>query len=162
MRLWCRAPAADWEREALPIGSGARRRGRLRPRQLARPRPAALAAVREDLDDRGRLAPDAVAAAPGQPRRGYGAHQTLGDLRIDVTGAPDAPDASYRRTLDLRQAVADVAYTHQGTRHTREFFASHPDAVIVGRLGADRPGAVTRILRTTSPRTTCGTPPTRS
>ncbi|ARX81303.1 alpha-L-fucosidase [Streptomyces alboflavus] len=116
------------------------------------PRPDALAAVRGDLDDRGRLAPDAVAAALGQPRRGYGAHQTLGDLRIDVAGAPACPDTSYRRALDLRQAVASVAYTHQGTRHTREFFASHPDGVLVGRLGADRPGAVTCTLRTTSPR----------
>lgn len=179
LRLWYRAPAADWEREALPIGGGAlcamvfgsltSERLQLNEKTLwtggpgaeggydhgnwRAPRPDALAAVRGDLDDRGRLAPDAVAAALGQPRRGYGAHQTLGDLRIDVAGAPDAPDASYRRALDLREAVATVAYTHQGTRHTREFFASHPDGVLVGRLGADRPGAVTCTLRTTSPRT---------
>ncbi|GHC53085.1 alpha/beta hydrolase [Streptomyces flavofungini] len=178
LRLWYRAPAADWEREALPIGGGAlcamvfgalaSERLQLNEKTLwtggpgadggydfgnwRAPRPGALTTVRTDLDDRRRLDPEAVATALGQPRRGYGAHQTLGDLHIDVVGAPDAPDASYRRALDLREAVASVAYTHQGARHTREFFASHPDGVLVGRLGADRPGAVTCTLRTTSPR----------
>ncbi|QIB49350.1 glycoside hydrolase family 95 protein [Streptomyces aureoverticillatus] len=178
LRLWYRTPAADWEREALPIGSGAlgamvfgtlaSERLQLNEKTLwtggpgakdgydfgnwRAPRPDALDAVQRDLDEHGRLAPDAVAARLGQARRGYGAHQTLGDLHIDVPGAPDAPDASYRRALDLREAVADVTYTHQGARHTREFFASHPDGVIVGRLAADRPGAVTCTLRYTSPR----------
>ncbi|MET9969693.1 glycoside hydrolase N-terminal domain-containing protein, partial [Streptomyces sp. NPDC006356] len=37
-------------------------------------------------------------------------------------------------------------------RHQREFFASHPDGVIVGRLATDRPAGVNFTLRHTSPR----------
>ncbi|MFE0054536.1 glycoside hydrolase N-terminal domain-containing protein [Streptomyces sp. NPDC059003] len=178
LRLWYRSPAADWEREALPIGGGALGAmvfGTLTSERLQfnektlwtggpgardgydfgnwrEPRPGALEAVRRDLDAHGRLTPDAVAADLGQARRGYGAHQTFGDLRVDVPGAPAAADATYHRALDLREAVATVAYTHQGTRHSREFFASHPDGVLVGRLTADRPAAVTCTLHYTSPR----------
>ncbi|MFE0102328.1 glycoside hydrolase N-terminal domain-containing protein [Streptomyces sp. NPDC059009] len=176
--LWYGAPAADWEREALPLGNGALGAmvfGTLASERLQfnektlwtggpgaqdgydfgnwrAPRPGALDAVRADLDDRVRLDPDAVAARLGQAKRGYGAHQTFGDLHLDLEGAPDTPGPDYRRTLDLADALATVTYTHQQARHTREFFASYPDGVLVGHLTADRPGAVTCTLRYTSPR----------
>lgn len=176
--LHYRAPAADWERETLPIGCGALGAniwGTLASERLTfnektlwtggpgsaegydfgnwtAPRPGALDGVRERLDAEGSLAPDEVAAALGQARRGYGAYQVFGELRLDIPGAPAAPDASYRRSLDLRTALATVTYTQDGTVHTREYFASHPGAVIGGRLTADRPGQVSFTLRHTSPR----------
>ncbi|MFH8609840.1 glycosyl hydrolase family 95 catalytic domain-containing protein [Streptomyces sp. NPDC018029] len=176
--LWYETPAADWEREALPVGNGALGAmifGTLTSERLQfnektlwtggpgsregydfgnwrAPRPSALDAVREALDEKGRLAPDAVAAELGQARRGYGAHQTFGDLHIDVPGAPAAPDATYRRALDLGQGLASVTYVHEQVRHHREFFASYPDRVIVGRLSADCAAQVTCTLRYTSPR----------
>lgn len=175
------APAAGWERESLPIGGGALGAsvfGTLASEQLTfnektlwtggpgsaqgydfgnwtAPRPGALAGVQQRLDSQGALGPDTVAAELGQPRRGYGAYQVFGDLRLDLPNAPAAPDASYRRTLDLRNALAAVTYTHQEARHTREFFVSHPGRVIAGRLGADRPGQVSFTLRYTSPRSDC-------
>ncbi|MCX4850148.1 glycoside hydrolase family 95 protein [Streptomyces sp. NBC_00893] len=175
------APAADWERESLPIGGGALGAsvfGTLASEQLTfnektlwtggpgsaqgydfgnwtAPRPGALAGVRQRLDSEGALGPDAVAAELGQARRGYGAYQVFGDLRLDLPTAPAAPDASYRRTLDLRNALAAVTYTHQQVVHTREFFVSHPGRVIAGRLAADRPGQVSFTLRHTSPREDC-------
>lgn len=173
-----RAPAGDWERESLPIGGGALGasvHGTLASELLTlnektlwtggpgsaggydfgnwtAPRPGVLTGVQERLDNEGGLGPEAVAAELGQPRRGYGAYQVLGELHLDVPGAPAAPDASYRRGLDLRTALASVAYTHEGVAHTREFFVSHPGSVIAGRLAADRPGQVTFTLRYTSPR----------
>ncbi|MEU8504667.1 glycoside hydrolase family 95 protein [Streptomyces brevispora] len=173
------APAADWERESLPIGGGALGasvHGTLATERLTfnektlwtggpgsaegydfgnwtAPRPDALAGVRRRLDSEGALGPDAVAAELGQARRGYGAYQVFGDLLLDVPGAPAAPDASYRRSLDLSTALATVAYTQGGAAHSREFFVSHPGGVIGGRLTADRPGRVTFTLRYTSPRT---------
>ncbi|MGW2230569.1 glycoside hydrolase family 95 protein [Streptomyces formicae] len=176
--LWYRTPAADWEREALPIGNGALGAmvfGTLATERLQfnektlwtggpgsregydfgnwrAARPGALDAVRAELDEKGRLAPDAVVGELGQARRGYGAHQTFGDLRIDVPGTPDAPDGSYRRSLDLGQGLATVAYRRQQVLHRREFFASHPDGVIVGKLSATRAAQVTCTLRYTSPR----------
>ncbi|MEV7192082.1 glycoside hydrolase family 95 protein [Streptomyces sp. NPDC093510] len=176
--LWYDAPAADWEREALPVGNGALGAmvfGTLTSERLQfnektlwtggpgsregydsgnwrEPRPGALDAVRDELDEKGRLAPDAVAAGLGQARRGYGAHQTFGDLHIDVPGAPAVPDATYRRALDLGRGLATVTYLHEQARHRREFFASYPHGVIVGRLSADRPAQVTCTFRHTSPR----------
>lgn len=172
------APAADWESESLPIGGGALGasvHGTLATERLTfnektlwsggpgsadgydfgnwtAPRPGTLDAVRQRLDAEGALGPDAVAAELGQSRRGYGAYQVFGDLMIDVPGAPAAPDASYRRALDLRTALATVGYTRDGAAHTREYFASYPGAVIGGRFTADRPGQVTLTLRYTSPR----------
>ncbi|WP_369166700.1 glycoside hydrolase N-terminal domain-containing protein [Streptomyces sp. R28] len=176
--LWYAAPAADWEREALPIGNGALGAmvfGTLASERLQfnektlwtggpgstqgydhgnwrAPRPDAISAVQDELDARTTLDPESVADRLGQPRIGYGAHQTFGDLHLDLPGAPTTTPADYRRELDLDNAVASVSYTHQGVRHQRDFFASHPDGVIVGRLGADRPGSVTFTLRHTSPR----------
>ncbi|MFE5813606.1 glycoside hydrolase N-terminal domain-containing protein [Streptomyces sp. NPDC056479] len=176
--LWYAAPAADWEREALPIGNGALGAmvfGTLASERLQfnektlwtggpgsaqgydhgnwrAPRPGAITAVQDDLDASTTLDPESVADRLGQPRIGYGAHQTFGDLHLDLPDAPTTPPADYRRTLDLDIGVASVAYTHQGVRHQRDFFASHPDGVIVGRLGADRPAGITFTLRHTSPR----------
>lgn len=178
LRLWYATPAADWEREALPIGNGALGAmvfGTLASERLQfnektlwtggpgskggydsgnwrAPRPGALDGVRAELDAEGRLTPDAVADRLGQARRGYGAHQTFGDLHIDVPGAPAGPDAGYRRALDLAQGLATVTYEHQQVRHRREFFASYPHGVIVGRLSADRAAEVTCTLRHSSPR----------
>ncbi|MFF3488383.1 glycoside hydrolase N-terminal domain-containing protein [Streptomyces sp. NPDC002701] len=176
--LWYAAPAADWEREALPIGNGALGAmvfGTLASERLQfnektlwtggpgsvqgydhgnwrTARPGALTAVRERIDAGTRLDPDTVAAELGQSRVGYGAHQIFGDLHIDVPDAPTAPPDTYRRALDLADAVATVVYTHRQVRHQREFFASYPDGVLVGRLSADRPGSVTCTFRHSSPR----------
>lgn len=176
--LHYRAPAAGWERESLPIGGGALGasvHGRLASELLTFnektlwtggpgsaqgydfgnwtiPRPGALAAVQSRLDSEEALGADTVAAELGQARRGYGAYQVFGELRLDVPGAPAAPDASYRRGLDLRTALASVDYTHEGVAHAREFFVSHPGSVIAGRLTADRGGQVAFTLRYTSPR----------
>ncbi|THC48648.1 glycoside hydrolase family 95 protein [Streptomyces sp. A1499] len=178
LRLWYATPAADWEREALPIGNGALGAmvfGTLASERLQfnektlwtggpgskggydfgnwrAPRPGALDGVRAELDAEGRLAPDAVADRLGRARRGYGAHQTFGDLHIDVPGAPAEPGAGYRRALDLAQGLATVTYERQQVRHHREFFASYPHGVIVGMLFADRAGEVTCTLRYSSPR----------
>ncbi|MFE4367678.1 glycoside hydrolase N-terminal domain-containing protein [Streptomyces sp. NPDC056835] len=171
-------PAADWERESLPIGSGALGAsvfGTLATERLTlnektlwtggpgaaggydhgnwtQPRPGVLASVQRRLDTEGKLTPEAVAAELGQPKHGFGAYQVLGDLELAVPGAPSAPDGSYRRTLDLASALAAVTYTHQGVAYTREFFASYPGKVIVGRFSANQPGKIGFTLRYTSPR----------
>jgi len=48
----------------------------------------------------------------------------------------------YLRELDLETGVARVCYAFKGVRYTREYFASHPDGVVVMHLTADRPGAI--------------------
>jgi alpha-L-fucosidase 2 len=50
--------------------------------------------------------------------------------------------ARYRRSLDLRNAVAGVDYEAGGVNHQRRYFSSAPDEVMVAKLSADRPGAL--------------------
>ncbi len=50
--------------------------------------------------------------------------------------------AHYRRALDLDRAVALTEYEIDGVRFLREVFASPADDVLVVRIAADRPGAV--------------------
>ncbi|MEV8310077.1 glycoside hydrolase family 95 protein [Streptomyces flavidovirens] len=176
--LWYDKPAAGWEREALPIGNGAmgakifggvaREQLQLNEKSLwtggpgsaegydhgdwPKPRPGAIAGVREIIGQEGAMDPGEVSRRLGNPRYatvgkvpGFGDYQNFGDLFLDVPGAP-APPTAYRRTLDLADAVATVSYSDGRTRFTREYFASHPGGVIAGRICADRPGEVSFTL----------------
>jgi len=173
--LWYEQPARDWQREALPIGNGAlgamvfggvgTERLQLNEKTLwtggpgsaggygyggwPQPRPGAVAAVRDRIGAAGALPAAEVVAALGTPRRGYGAYQPLGDLFLDLVPAPGEAGTvtGYRRELDLADGVARVGFTLAGVRHTRSYFASYPGNVIVARLTADRPGAVSVTLR---------------
>ena len=68
------------------------------------------------------------------------AYQTLGSLvlRFEGHGLPTA----YRRALSLEDAVATCAYTAKGVTYRREAFTSLADDVLVVRLTADRPAAL--------------------
>ncbi|MFI9589032.1 glycoside hydrolase N-terminal domain-containing protein [Nonomuraea sp. NPDC052265] len=78
----------------------------------------------------------------------------LGTERVQLnekslwTGGPGSAEPGYRRTLDLETAVAAVTYEDaDGMPLTREYFASHPAGVIVGRLTAGPSGRVGFTLR---------------
>ncbi|TVX96479.1 glycoside hydrolase family 95 protein [Cohnella terricola] len=58
---------------------------------------------------------------------------------------------SYRRSLDLEDAVSRVEYEIGGVRHSRELFVSYPDNVLVLRLEADAPGVLDVRARLDSP-----------
>ncbi|WP_246492181.1 glycosyl hydrolase family 95 catalytic domain-containing protein [Actinomadura alba] len=175
LTLWYDKPATDWETQALPIGNGplgatvfggvATERLQFNEKTLwtggpgspgydfgnwRSPRPGAIAEVQQQVDRDGRMTPEAVAAKLGQPKTGFGAYQTFGDLYLDMAGAPQNP-TGYRRELGLREAVSRVGYTADGVTYSREYFASNPGNVIVGRLSADRGGKVSFTLRYTSP-----------
>ena len=87
-------------------------------------------------------------AGPGSGRGSgannqYGAYQTLGTLRLNFARKGDDSTAqNYRRELDLGEAIARLTYERAGVRYTREAFVSAPDQVIVVRLTADKPGAI--------------------
>jgi alpha-L-fucosidase 2 len=73
-----------------------------------------------------------------------GSYQAFGDVHLSLTGQDGA--THYRRSLDLRDALAHVSYQVGGVTYTREYFASHPDQVLVVHLTADTPGAYTGTL----------------
>ncbi len=79
-----------------------------------------------------------------------GSHLQLAEIGLTgVTFGQEAaaPAAGYRRSLDLATGLHAVRFTAGGTAYTRETFASHPAQVIVSRLTADRPGALSGALR---------------
>ncbi|WP_434740235.1 glycoside hydrolase family 95 protein [Micromonospora sp. SH-82] len=177
--LWYTTPAADWETGSLPIGNGAMGAcvfgglgterlqfnektlwtggpgsadlpdGRYDSGNWHRDRPRALTRVRERIDSDGQADPEWVAGELGSPRTGFGAYQSFGDLLVEGLAVVGVED--YRRWLDLADAIAGVGYTSAGVRHTREYFASHPDQVVVARFAADVPGRVDCVVRLTTP-----------
>ena len=74
----------------------------------------------------------------------YGSYQPFGDIHIVL---PHPQFTDYRRDLDLSRAVGTVAYKSGGVTYRREYFASHPDQVIVVRLSADQPASITGSIQ---------------
>jgi alpha-L-fucosidase 2 len=68
-------------------------------------------------------------------------YQPFADLWLEFPGHEGATD--YRRSLDLGTGVVRVSYIVDGVRYLREVFSSAADQVLLVRISADRPGAVT-------------------
>ena len=158
-RLWYQKPAQVWT-EALPIGNGrigamifggvARERLQLNDDTLYAGGPydpsdpgalAGLPRVRKLIADGRYQEAESLAnqTMMAHPLR-MPSYQTVGELVL--TCGASGFSANYRRDLDLDAAVAAVTYSQDGVTFTREMFASPVDDVIVVRLTADRPGAV--------------------
>jgi alpha-L-fucosidase 2 len=71
-----------------------------------------------------------------------GSYETAGDLFLSFSDE-DEEVTDYRRELDLTNGVATVAYTARDTRYTRTLFASYGEKMLLLRLDADRPHAIT-------------------
>jgi alpha-L-fucosidase 2 len=67
-------------------------------------------------------------------------YQALADLVVNFHDR--SPAVNYRRELDLDTAVVTTSYERNGVRYAREVFSSPVDQVIVVRLTADKPGAI--------------------
>ena len=64
--------------------------------------------------------------------------------RFPLSASLDAKESfqDYRRSLDVRNAVAEVQFKREGVTYTREAFASAPDQVMAFRFTADKPSAI--------------------
>ncbi len=124
LALWYDEPAADWERQALPVGNGS------------------LGAMVFGGLERERLQFNVDSLWLGD-EQDTGRYQAFGDLLIELG---HHAVAHYQRRLDISRAVATVAYEHQGVGFRREVFCSFPHKVLVVCLTADRPGAYTGRL----------------
>ncbi|MBI4023539.1 MAG: glycoside hydrolase family 95 protein [Verrucomicrobia bacterium] len=80
----------------------------------------------------------------------FGCYQTLGNLWLEFDGFTGEP-TDYRRQLDLRTAIMDVAYAMNGAICRRQVFISAPDQVGVIRLSANRPAALNLTVRLDRP-----------
>jgi alpha-L-fucosidase 2 len=127
--LWYPAPAAEDKiiEEGLPVGNG-------RIGALVGGDPAAdflyladaslwTGGANQVLEDDGQFPYE---------REKFGTLGLLAKVRISVPAHTGVTD--YRRTLDLSNGLVVITYRHQGVRYRREYFASHPDDVVVIRL----------------------------
>lgn len=76
-------------------------------------------------------------------------YQPFGDLRMSFPGHANYSD--YYRELDLDSAKASLSYKVGDVTFKREFITSFTDQVVLIRLTADRPGAITFNAHLTSP-----------
>ena len=126
LTIWLSKPGSTPMTEGLPIGNG--RMGAL-----------LLGGVQKD---RIILNEDSLWTGDENPTGNYdtmGAYQALGDLEITLATG-DAGVTEYRRALDLDSGLATVTYKSDGVKFDREFFCSHPAAVLVAKFRADKPG----------------------
>ncbi len=157
--LWFTGPAEKWE-DALPVGNGRLGGmvfGGVREERLqfneetywtGGPYSTVVKGVFRALPDVRKLLfegrPIEAHLMFGRYLLGYPVeqqkYQSMGNVVFRFSETDGETD--YRRELDLRTGIAKVAFTRNGTRFTREVFASQPDQAIVMRFAADRPGAV--------------------
>ncbi len=173
LTIWFDRPAADWN-EALPIGNGrlgamvfggvAAEHLQLNDNTLYSGEPGDrdlplnvakdLAQVRQRLHD-GQYAEVHEWVTKNWLGRAQNCYEPLGHLRLEFPSGGETK--SYRRELDLANAVARVTYEQDGVTFTREIFASHPAQAIVIRLRASKPGALNFSARLDSPHPTAAT-----
>jgi alpha-L-fucosidase 2 len=130
LTLWYQRPAADYKPmdEALPVGNA--RMGAL---IFGAPERERLSLNEDSLW----LGNDNPSGDDGS----MGAYQVLGNLFVNLRNHTNS--TSYRRDLDLADAVAHVSYSAGGVHFQREYFSSHPAAVTVANFTADKKGAYT-------------------
>jgi alpha-L-fucosidase 2 len=124
--LWYQQPAAAWE-QALPVGNG----------RLGGMVFGGIETEHIQFNEQTLWTGDEIK---------MGAYQPFGDLFLDF---PAATATGYRRELNLAEATQRVTYRANGVTFTREVFSSHPDQVMVIRLTADQPGAISCTVRLT-------------
>ena len=155
LELWYRQPAERWV-EALPVGNG--RLGAMvfggtsiekiqfnedtvwqgEPHSYARKGAHRwLGTIRSLLaegkqGEAEKLAMEQFMSVPLRQK----AYQSFGDLVIERPGVDHSVVSAYRRSLDLDDAVARVAFQAGEVTHSQEVFASFPRQVLVTRLAA--------------------------
>jgi len=157
--IWYQQPADGWT-EALPVGNGslgAMVFGDVAEERLQLNEDTMWAGSPMDRDKEGNgkyldkarelsfagkyLEAERMMHEKFQSERWIRSYQTLGDMRIAFPGHEEGTE-SYRRELDLDQAVARVSYRKGGTVFSREVFSSAPHGVLVVRLESSSPGGL--------------------
>ena len=168
LNLWYNKPATTWT-EALPVGNG--RLGAMvfggveeELIQLNEETFWGGGPVKENVNpgayENLQLARKALfeeedyakANAYAKKMQGYysESYLPLGDLKIkqDLGGVQPT---FYRRSLDIKKALAITTFKVKGITYTREIIVSAPDQVIAIKLRASKPKALNLVLRTSSP-----------
>ena len=132
--VWLDKPAANWEKEAFPLGNG--RLGCMVFGGIEEER------IQFNVDS---LWTGDENLAGNYRAPGMGFYQNFGNLY--VTFDAKSPATKYRRELNISKAVCRVTYEQDGTEFVRETFCSHPDQVIVSRMTANAKGKYSGRIR---------------
>jgi alpha-L-fucosidase len=127
-------PAANWEKEAFPLGNG--RLGCMVFGGLEEER------IQFNVDS---LWTGDENLSGNYRAPGMGSYQNFGDLYVALDAR--GPAKNYRRELNIAGAVCRVAYEQDGTEFVRETFCSHPDQVAVSRMTANAKGKYSGHIR---------------
>lgn len=157
--IWYQQPAGEWT-EALPVGNGslgAMVFGGVEEERLQLNEDTMWAGSPMDRDKKGNwkylekarelsfagkyLEAERMMHEKFQSERWIRSYQTLGDMRISFPGHEEGIE-SYRRELDLDQAIARVSYNKGETVYRREVFSSAPHGVLVVRLESSTPAGL--------------------
>ena len=159
--LWYRKPAQQWV-EALPIGNG--RLGAMvfgdpkvehlqvneetiwtgKPHDYARKGAYKHLDTIRSLIAEGRqkeaeeLAMERFMSDPLRQKE----YQPFCDLYLDFTAIDPDQVSSYRRALDLDQALVSVDFVHQDVKYHREYLTSYPHQAVVVNCSADQNGMI--------------------
>ena len=76
--------------------------------------------------------------------RNFGTNLPLPEILLDFKGIEDA--ASYRRSLDLDRAIAEIGFRNGNKVFRRSMFTSHADNVLVVHLGCNQPRSIGFLL----------------
>ncbi len=159
LKLWYEEPANEWV-EALPLGNGrlgAMVFGGIESERIQlneesiwsgapvhRTNPEALDnlnKVRQLLfegkyAEGDQLAQEKIMGPDGIQH----SYQTLGDLYLQFDSLKEY--SNYRRSLDLRTAIAETTFESDGVKYTREVFVSAPDEVVTLKISASEKGTL--------------------
>ncbi len=171
-KLWYNQPASNWN-EALPIGNGrlgamvygvpqrehlqineetvwAGEPGNNIPSEFKEQLPSIRKLIFEGkYKEAQEMATDIL---PREVPEGinYGMpYQTIGDIYLEFPGHDDFDN--YYRDLDISKAIAHVNYNSNGVEYKREIFTSLVDDVLIIKLTANQPGAITFGVKADSP-----------
>ncbi|MHA6531378.1 glycoside hydrolase family 95 protein [Paenibacillus sp. BAC0078] len=167
-KLWYSTPAQDWS-QGLPLGNG--RIGAVVMAAPDRevwsmsevtywsgqtdPEPAStggkdvLTEIRQHFFAGDYETGDRLAKQYLQPQKqNFGTNLGLCEVVIDFAGQGQRSGeaGSFRRELDLTNAVAGAVYEGNGATLHREVFASHADHLVASRIWSDHPGGVAFAL----------------
>lgn len=167
LKLWYSRPATVWT-EALPLGNsrlGVMVYGGTDDEELQlneetmwgggpyrNDNPKALKAlpqIRQLVFERHYREAQAMVAQNFETPRNGMPYQTIGSLMLHFPGHESATD--YYRDLDIEKAIATTSYRVRGVNYNREIFTSFVDNVIVVRLTADKPKALSFTVSYKSP-----------
>jgi alpha-L-fucosidase 2 len=165
--VWFNAPAKDWN-EALPLGNG--KTGAMvfgtinekiqlndatfwagHPHDYSNPEAhKSLAEIQRMIFAGKENEATALASKSfmGSPPF-QAAYQPIGDLLIEPDNTKGVSD--FFRSLDVRTGISTVTYTVEGIGYSRESFVSAADGVLVIRISADKPNALSTQIRLVGP-----------